>query len=398
MSSKGDAVAQPIPAWKLGDGWHICVEYFPSPPKDKQADKALENDKHRKLSPEIHRYDMHVVVLGTEKVDGANCLKIDFLIPSPVPPAGLTGRYRVCVDGDDGWPRKAFSFRDYRNLSIQQFGKARLLTVAPEGYPIEVLPLFEPTESDGPKSPFVLNLTNDKEKGTRTAILRAGEDNEVEIRQTWKEGEKWWQEYERYRRGRLDLRARIVPKLIAKAPDPNPALKKEEPANRPTNAKPAPVTIVDHTKNPLRADPRLQVNVTINLREPNVQDVLSHFTKATGLSFTTEEDADISAVVFASINWVNTPVWSAMDHLAESSKIKGRWEKIDGGYRLETSALTIQRPGRFPWVWIAVGLLATATLAGGAFVVYRRRRQKSSLNPTQNNPPNATAPAKNKAL
>src|ERR1700722_9013477 len=102
--------AQTIPAWKVGDGWHVSVEMFPKP-----------GTSEPKPDQKPVRYDMHIVVLASQKVDGFDCWNVDFLIPDPKPPAGLTGRYRLCVDAADGWPRKAFRFRDYRNLSFEQF-------------------------------------------------------------------------------------------------------------------------------------------------------------------------------------------------------------------------------------------------------------------------------------
>src|SRR5216684_2027461 len=204
------ASGQATLSWKTGDSWHISVELILKEPPEKPKISGTEKEK----TPIIHQYDMHIVILGTEKVDGANCWKVDFLIAEKKPPAGLTGRYRVCVDAEDGWPRKAFSFRDYRNLPIDQFDKARCLTTVPVGYPMEIFPAAELRDAKGAKSSYTLKVTSSPETGVRTAILRTGDDNELEIRQKWKEGEKWWHEYERYRKGNLDLRAHVVPKVV----------------------------------------------------------------------------------------------------------------------------------------------------------------------------------------
>src|SRR5260370_496206 len=96
------ALGDPTWTWALGDSWQLAVEMKP------------------RYEAVTYHYAMSAFVLGPEKVRGVDCIKVDFLIPGK-PPADLTARHRVFMDPNDGWPRRAFTFRDYRYLSLGGF-------------------------------------------------------------------------------------------------------------------------------------------------------------------------------------------------------------------------------------------------------------------------------------
>src|SRR6266567_6295551 len=167
-------LGDPTWTWVLGDSWQLAVEI---PPRGGIAG---------------YRYEMSAFVLGPEKVKGVDCIKVDFLIPGK-PPAGLVARHRVFVDPKDGWPRRAFTFRDYRDLSLDEFGGARMVTAAPEGFPVEILPPVSVMEVKGKKAEHTFELAVEEESDgvtERTATIWLGVATEIKVCQSWKAGAK----------------------------------------------------------------------------------------------------------------------------------------------------------------------------------------------------------------
>jgi hypothetical protein len=122
----------------------------------------------------------------------------------------------------------------------------------------------------------------------------------------------------------------------------------------------------------------------LTLADPTVEAVLNRLSSATKLTFVTETDIDTSTPVFASINWVNVPIWAAMEDLAQSSLINGHWEKTDTGNRLSALPASARTAGRFPWVYFSAGVLASLAFACGVLFIYRRRVKKTSVTRSQN--------------
>ena len=86
-------------------------------------------------------YDIHVACLGPGKVANVEITRLDFIIPPGTAPAGLTHRWHVSVDPKDGWPRLAYSFRDYTNIQTQRtLATPDDQRLAPEGYPVGSFP------------------------------------------------------------------------------------------------------------------------------------------------------------------------------------------------------------------------------------------------------------------
>jgi hypothetical protein len=304
----------------LGDSWQLAVELHP------------------RWGGGAHQYQMNALVLGPENVKGVDCIKVDFLIPGK-PPAGLVARHRVFVDPKDGWPRRAFTFRDYRDLSLEEFGGARMVTAAPEGFPIEILPPVSVMEVKGKKAEHTFELAVEEESdGTtiRTATIWLGADTEIKVSQSWKAGAKWWDHYERYRNGELELRAAVVPKRVASTPAPPAAAKAASPptAVADPKPKPKPPPFVDDTHDTIKDDPALQVKVTLELRNPRLPHLLERLQEATGLKFTADPALNADEPVFGTTTFVNTPAWLVMRSVAESRVVQGRWEKRAGGYHI----------------------------------------------------------------
>lgn len=308
----GAGTTQQVPSWKLGDSWHIAAEM------------RVKGEE----SPE--KYDMHVVILGNELVGGRACVKVDFIVPKKPALGGITMRQRVFIDAKDGWPRKAFSFRDYRDMPLAHFASCRALVGAPEGYPLEMLPDCEGFEETSEKGEWKLTFRHDRDSGLRQTTLWRGEEKEIEVRQIWRNGESWWREYERFRKGKLDLRANVIehPKVVTAKPETKKPVSSDTP--RPKAVAPA---FVDDSKDTLRGDPRLEKKLSWSARNPRVKDALELFQRTTGLDFTME-GVDEESPFVGTVTWGNVPTYIPMREIAESSPVQGRWEKTDSGYLL----------------------------------------------------------------
>ena len=84
----------------------------------------------------------------------------------------------------------------------------------------------------------------------------------------------------------------------------------------------------------LDLDERLQVKLTLKLRQPRPRDVLTLLEQATKLKFTMGEHIDPDIPVWSSSHSVGVPVYQHMRQLAKSSAIQGTWEDMGDGYRL----------------------------------------------------------------
>jgi HEAT repeat protein len=90
----------------------------------------------------------------------------------------------------------------------------------------------------------------------------------------------------------------------------------------------------DGKKESLHLDERLQVKITMKLRNPRPQDVLNRLQQATKLNFTMNEHVDQETPVWATSHQVNVQVYHAMRQLAAMANIQGTWEDVGDGYRL----------------------------------------------------------------
>src|SRR5262249_19525540 len=146
---------------------------------------------------------------------------------------------------------------------------------------------------------------------------------EVAIRQRWKAGEKWWEEYERYVNGRKELVARRIP------PPPSTTLPKDtKSAGGPTQ----------HGKSPtgryaLRSDPRLQVVLRLEGDAPDLTVVLEQLQKSTGLIFQLGPGLERHRPSLGSVQMAKAPAWTVMEMIAAQQLEDGRWERTPGGYR-----------------------------------------------------------------
>jgi hypothetical protein len=84
----------------------------------------------------------------------------------------------------------------------------------------------------------------------------------------------------------------------------------------------------------LQDDPRLQVPLKVNLKQPSVRDCLRVLNEATQLEFTASRAIEEQGGTLGSLSFFNTPAWRVMELVAEEMTVEGRWEPSENGYHL----------------------------------------------------------------
>lgn len=146
----------------------------------------------------------------------------------------------------------------------------------------------------------------------------------------------------------------------------------------------------------LKADPRLQVKISADFREPTLPQILSVLSSRTTVPMSTDRSGQEKAV-YSSLNWNAVEAWMVMEQIAQVQAVDGRWEQAGNGYRLvrNASSTKTQEPNRLPEskpeiaqnetatpssstsrakVLIAVNLVIFAVIATGLLVRYLKRR------------------------
>jgi len=391
----GGVPKSPGVLWKPADSWSLQMEQY----------SRLETGNQAST-----RYAIRALVTGKGMADVTECWNVAF-VPGEGMPPHLENHYSVSVAKDSGWSLKVVHSRVLKRVSVHalsattiglghpynslgivgatpmlkvgyikaseqsdwlnRFGKAKFVTAAPEGFPVEVIPLGPLGSYSNPKAGAELTFSRKKEGDfvVLEAALKVDQTEKLLIRQKWIEGEKWWREYERYVDGRKDLHGRqVMPPPGKSAPpiDPN---------------EPDPLY--------LRRDGRLQVFVEIEERGAKLSVLLERINKATSLLLTVDpsladHQPDLGVIL------QSKPGYRACDVMAiiERSQLEnGRWVKTAKGYKLTGLSKAIAPTGLAedgvapgttektrritPWL-VAIGLVALALTVGGA--VYLRRR------------------------
>lgn len=126
----------------------------------------------------------------------------------------------------------------------------------------------------------------------------------------------------------------------------------------------------------LQDDPRLQVRVSMDLKQPGLRDVLVPLEQATALRLTSDE-VSTSKPILGSLSIATAPAWSVMRDLAMSQKVQGHWQTTENGYHLTVTQqpeddVTVAGSG-FGRRWRSVAS-AVVLLGLIAWVVYRTLR------------------------
>jgi prepilin-type N-terminal cleavage/methylation domain-containing protein len=358
---------------------HIAAQAEPASPRPMDLWK---NGEMLNLSIEVPgqtSFISHVVTSNLEAGKGGPGWQLTF-IPGDKAPASLKGRCRVLVDPKTGKSTRAIRLPDNKEIALETIGPITFIIGAPEAMPLEWFASFEPAEArvDGEKIARRISIRKEEEGSFVHVTMTLREDNIEVLRvwQKWVPGEKWWREYERDVKGKKNLIARLL----------NPPVLKEVVA-----AKQKPIDewgkfVKAH---PLGRDVKLHSPVLCADENPTLSTLLDRLREKTGLQFTVAENLIYHEPELADLHRKHELVYTYMEILATRDLDNGRWEKTDGGYRLEGNSRALRPPPRnYGWVWIAGSalLLCVALAGGGAFFVFRRRGTNSIATPSKAQP------------
>jgi hypothetical protein len=254
------------------------------------------------------------------------------------------------------------------------------MTGAPLGLPAELFPLAKTANSK--LGGFRLSLRFIKREHQDVQIqetfVSRGDRHDVVVKQVWRNGEKFWREYERHYKGRLDLRAKVAATSIASLaggrPDPIPSKEQKVPGPTPKAQPPVNSQKSAPKDAHARRDPKRQVKLSVAER-PKLQGILESLRESTGLSFTLAEELQDHQRDFGKVQLRNVPAWVVMGLVTESQMRDARWEKSDTGYHLVGKSLAVPKPSTNPWLvalwWVGGGIVAL-----GALWAIRRRLGK----------------------
>ena len=103
----------------------------------------------------------------------------------------------------------------------------------------------------------------------------------------------------------------------------------------------------DEAGSELRADPRLQVPLNLELDDPTPQELLAQVQKATGVPLHLAKNLQGGEWKCGSLVAVNVPAWEILADMAVVDVTAGSWQKVDDGYRLRGKPKPID-PGARP--------------------------------------------------
>ncbi len=130
---------------------------------------------------------------------------------------------------------------------------------------------------------------------------------------------------------------------------------------------------------PLGLDPKLRAPLTIVEKNPKLLSLLDRLGACTGLDFTLADNLTYHDPVMGHFQLKNTFAYSLMEIIAQRDLDDGRWEKIDGGYRLEGTSKALRRPPPgFPWQRVAWGLAGLGVLGCLIFLGKRWKPAKEA--------------------
>lgn len=98
---------------------------------------------------------------------------------------------------------------------------------------------------------------------------------------------------------------------------------------------------------PLGLDEDLHARLTVVEMRPKLADLLGRMGTATGLKFTLADDLAHHDPDLGCLQLTNTRAYSFMEIIAERGLDNGKWEKVEGGYRLTGVSHTPKPPTRF---------------------------------------------------
>ncbi len=357
-------------------------------------------------------YFVSVLPFTLEPFHGAPCFQLWFSFDAKAP-EHIRQRRRILVDLKTGQTVRAYTWPDKKEIKVEADGPITFITGAPEGVPLELFASLEVSEGVSPlfREVPLKKGTDPGDRGpeapgsSRRMQIRREEQapfvvmemiltdkgvEELKVRQKWLPGEKWWREYERYVKGKKDLTAKLM----------NPPPTKEELAQR-EKSQAAFLKAKENWErflkfHPLAADEKLRNRLSVVEERPPVQDLLQRLRKVTGIKLELADNLANHEPDLGSLQLPNMGAYCFMEIIAKMDMENGRWEKIDGGYRLEGTSKALRKtvaggagrsglsagetspePTAAPWrrlIDLLVGAAGGGLVGAAAVIAYRRRR------------------------
>lgn len=359
--------------WKLGEAFQLSVQVYSRMGEGYKRSTSADEAKP------IASYTMYAVPQPVLPNEECGCWKLQFLPISKVPE--FKDSYRIWIDKSTGHTRKGSRLTRSEVIELPPADFAVIILNAPAGYPLEFIPDIASATFPTARAGVTLEVTSRSLEGgsERKAIVRRNGKAEIEIRQRWLAGAKWWNEYERFYRGQRELTARLfIPK------EPPPVQTPQQP--------PDPYG--------LRADPRLTAPISTHLYHRPLQELLDLISQKTGVELKMDADLSTSIPFIEDNSMQDLPAFQAMENLARNHVLEGRWEKVDRGYRLlgagprhtmhSLAGGTPLRPVDRTFSWRYIMGLGPAFIVGIAILYYRYRLAHKSANSAKDqrqNPP-----------
>jgi prepilin-type N-terminal cleavage/methylation domain-containing protein len=360
--------------WRQGDAWKVDVETYPRNPLGTKGMVAKGT-----LLPSS-RYSILFQVSGTKDWFGKQAWRLD-VIPSEDAPPEVLGKWTLLVDKQDGWPCGITKGEESFPIWFDSIGPIPVLSTAPFGLPLELVPDGKIAKMKAPGSSISLyrNLRKAGQAFVQEVVIVRADRDDVTIKQVAFDDEKWWREYERHYKGQLDLRARLTSDSVA-------AWKKHESS---TNLLAKDASGVKSSV--LQDDPRLHAKLSGTFSKPTVPELLASLEQATGVPMTCDMGNDADKPAFMSMSLNKSYAWAVMHRLEKSEIVNGRWEKTESGYRLVRTVTPGTSRVQIILLWVVGGAVVLSCLFAGAWY-YRRRVRLRPQNQEGPAPPSSSVP------
>lgn len=310
--------AGPTSAGKSGEKIYLEVDYYP--------DEKSQNDGIGKLIKADYKeaklyVDLEFIGIETIGPKEVACQRVEITIKKRTPHVPGSFKYTIFIDPDTGWPRRT----NERNIELQYLtdNTKTAFVISPNvsHLPLEFFPPFGTGEKrlEGKLLDLKLAWPKDAEFHYTAAYFKDRQKNDILIRQKWRPGRKWWNEFVRYVNGRKNLVARVIPELPAEI------TKKQAKAETKTFSF------------PLRLDRRLTAAVPITDPRPKFDALLLQLCAATGLKIMVSDSLSKHDPY---IGYMQTDpkdgwkAWEIMELLERRGIENGKWQKTAVGYVL----------------------------------------------------------------
>jgi Leucine rich repeat len=241
--------------------------------------------------------------------------------PSDSAPKNLRAPCSAWILKDKGWIGKVnqenLGNSDQENKEVLSINGASTLVRPIEGIPVELLlPTLPKNKISTDRATLELLREEDGDGVILVAVINIRGQDQVQITQTWKKGERWWREYVREINGRKDLHAKFVSVLSVEQVGKEKALRENYNAF-------------------LAWDERLAVKVNVVKDKAKLSDFLAVVQKGSGVTLTLEDSLRGYEPDFGSCQFRDCPAWVIVNFIASQGYHQAKWEDHKSGYRLK---------------------------------------------------------------